>query len=236
MGKIIDIKGLTKSYHNIIVLSSVNLEIQRGGIYGLIGNNGAGKTTFMKLLLGFERSQEGEITYYDQDGNPSKKVKIGTLIEHPGLYGDMTAYQNIKVQSLALGMRLSRSDIMDLLDKVGLVNVGRKLVKAFSMGMKQRLGIAIALVGNPELLILDEPLNGLDPVGILEIRDILIKLNKEKGVTMIISSHILDELAKIATHFCILDKGKVIRDCSKESFMEECGDTPIDEYYVNLLS
>ena len=175
----------------------------------------------------------GAITLNRQAFNSS--VRIGSLIESPALYFDMTGYQNIKAKALALGVKYSKEDIEKLLQLVGLQDTGKKDVRAYSMGMKQRLGIAMALVGEPDLLILDEPINGLDPQGILEIRNLLEKIHKERNVTMVISSHILDELAKTATRFCVLNKGKIIKNCTKDEFLSDCGDNDISEYYLQLI-
>ncbi len=230
---LISVTDLKKSFGKKSILNNINLDIECGELYGLIGNNGAGKTTLLKMFCNMLKPTAGTITLNRQAFNSS--VRIGSLIESPALYFDMTGYQNIKAKALALGVKYSKEDIEKLLQLVGLQDTGKKDVRAYSMGMKQRLGIAMALVGEPDLLILDEPINGLDPQGILEIRNLLEKIHKERNVTMIISSHILDELAKTATRFCVLNKGKIIKNCTKDEFLSDCGDNDISEYYLQLI-
>ena len=230
---LISVTDLKKSFGKKSILADINLNIGQGELYGLIGNNGAGKTTLLKMFCNMLKPTAGAITLNRQAFNSS--VRIGSLIESPALYFDMTGYQNIKAKALALGVKYSKEDIEKLLQLVGLQDTGKKDVRAYSMGMKQRLGIAMALVGEPDLLILDEPINGLDPQGILEIRNLLEKIHKERNVTMVISSHILDELAKTATRFCVLNKGKIIKNCTKDEFLSDCGDNDISEYYLQLI-
>ncbi len=230
---LISVTDLKKSFGKKSILNNINLDIECGELYGLIGNNGAGKTTLLKMFCNMLKPTAGTITLNRQAFNSS--VRIGSLIESPALYFDMTGYQNIKAKALALGVKYSKEDIEKLLGLVGLQDTGKKDVRAYSMGMKQRLGIAMALVGEPDLLILDEPINGLDPQGILEIRNLLEKIHKERNVTMIISSHILDELAKTATRFCVLNKGGIIKNCTKDEFLSDCGDNDISEYYLQLI-
>jgi len=231
--ELITIKNLHKKFRSKEILSDINLTFEQGEIYGLIGNNGAGKTTLLRILCNMLQPTSGTVEFNKEA--VVSDVPIGTLINGPELYFDMTAYQNIKAKVLALNVRYSDNEIYELLNLVGLEDVGKKTVRAFSTGMKQRLGIALALVGDPDILILDEPINGLDPQGILEIRNLLSVIHKDRKVTMIISSHILDELAKISTRFCVLHKGKIIKNCTKEEFMAECGDMGIDEYYLKML-
>ncbi len=230
---LISVTDLKKSFGKKSILADINLNIECGELYGLIGNNGAGKTTLLKMFCNMLKPTAGTITLNKQAFTSS--VRIGSLIESPALYFDMTGYQNIKAKALALGVKYSKEDIEKLLEIVGLQDTGKKDVRAYSMGMKQRLGIAMALVGEPDLLILDEPINGLDPQGILEIRNLLERIHKESNVTMIISSHILDELAKTATRFCVLNKGKIIKNCTKDEFLSDCGDNDISEYYLQLI-
>lgn len=232
--ELISAKGLCKSYRRKQVLFGINFSVQSGEIYGLVGNNGAGKTTLLKLLCNMLRPTAGTVTV--NAGQFRSKVRIGALIERPAYYFDMTAYQNIEAKALALGVKYSSDDIFGLLRLVGLHDTGKKDVRAFSMGMKQRLGIALALVGEPDVLLLDEPINGLDPQGILEVRNALMNIHSERDVAMVISSHILDELAKTATRFCVLNDGMIIKECTKEQFLAECGDMAIDEYYIKLIS
>lgn len=230
---LISVTELKKSFGKKSILADINLNIGQGELYGLIGNNGAGKTTLLKMFCNMLKPTAGAITLNRQAFNSS--VRIGSLIESPALYFDMTGYQNIKAKALALNVKYTNDQINGLLQLVGLQDTGKKDVRAYSMGMKQRLGIAMALVGEPDLLILDEPINGLDPQGILEIRNLLEKIHKERNVTMIISSHILDELAKTATRFCVLNKGKIIKNCTKDEFLSDCGDNDISEYYLQLI-
>lgn len=203
-------ENLTKRFREKIAVNRVNMTIERGDIYGFIGKNGAGKTTTMKLILGLNFPDEGKIEYFG--GMPPEKArrKIGSLIEAPGLYKNCTAYENMKRFSILSGG--TDTDIRNYLNLVGLGNTGNKKAGEFSLGMRQRLGIAIALLGEPQLLILDEPINGLDPEGIKEIRDIILRLNKERGVTFLISSHLLDELAKVVTKYGIISDGVLLEE------------------------
>ncbi|MCR5618233.1 MAG: ATP-binding cassette domain-containing protein [Clostridiales bacterium] len=202
--------GLCKSYGRKPVLKDVNFTINKGDIYGLVGKNGAGKTTIMRILTGLQEPTGGFIDFgYDR----RKLGSAGTLIEMPSIYANQSAEDNLKFQYLNLGLKFDNS-IKEILELVGLQNTGSKKAGKFSLGMRQRLGIAIAMVGDPEVLVLDEPINGLDPQGIIEVRDLLLKLNREKGITIVISSHILSELAKLATRFGFIDDGHMIRECT----------------------
>ena len=221
---VIETIGLTKSFGSKLAVDHVDMHVEKGDIYGFIGRNGAGKTTAMKLILGTLRANEGTVKLFGNETNLSEaRKKIGSLVEAPGLYRNATAYENMKRFSILFGG--TDQDIKEILEFVGLANTGKKKAGAFSLGMKQRLGIAIALLGNPEILILDEPVNGLDPAGIKEIRDTIIKLNKEKGVTFLISSHLLDELAKITTRYGIINDGKLVEELSADELMSKCEDT-----------
>ena len=213
MEYVIETSGLVKRYGLKKAVNNVSIHVKKGDIYGLIGKNGAGKTTLMKLLLGLTFANRGEMKLFGSDLLNKERSKIGALIEAPGLYTGDTAYGNLKRFGILTDS--TEEEIFDILKLVGLDNVGKKKVKAFSLGMKQRLGIGIALLGSPELLILDEPVNGLDPQGIKEVRDTLLKLN-EKGVTVLISSHLLDELGKIATKFGIMRDGELVDEISAE--------------------
>lgn len=214
---------LTKQYGKQKAVDNLNLNIKRGSIYGLIGRNGAGKTTFMKMISGLAKPTSGDIKLVgnDLDISPNQQNRIGALIEAPGIYADMTAFDNMKMKAIAMGV-YNKEKINDLLTLVGLADTGRKKAGKFSLGMKQRLGIAMSMVGTPDLLILDEPINGLDPQGIIEIRNVISKLNREYDVTIIISSHILDELARIATHYAIINEGKLVLELPKEELMARC--------------
>ena len=220
MEYVIETNNLTKKFPNKLAVDHVNIHVQKGDIYGLIGKNGAGKTTTMKMILGILFPTEGEMSLFGEKDLNKDRKRIGSLIEAPGLYKNCTAFENMKRFSLLYGG--SDEEINELLEFVGLANTGTMKAGNFSLGMKQRLGLALSLLGNPEILILDEPVNGLDPAGIKEIRDIILKLNKEKGVTFVISSHLLDELGKIATRYGILNDGKLVDEVSAEELQERC--------------
>lgn len=208
MEYIIETNGLTKKFGSKVAVNKVDMHVKKGDIYGFIGANGAGKTTLMKMLLGLTRVTLGEIKLFGSTNLDTMRKRIGSLIEAPGLYKNCTAMENMKRFAILTNSRVD--EIKELLEFVGLGNVGKKKVGKFSLGMKQRLGIALALLGNPEVLILDEPINGLDPEGIKEIRDTILKLNKERGVTFLISSHLLDELSKITTRYGIINNGVLV--------------------------
>ena len=219
MEYVLETNNIEKRYGHFKALTNLNMHIPKGAIYGLIGKNGAGKTTLIRLVCGLQKATSGEYIIFGIS-NKSKKIinvrkRIGAIIETPSICLDMTAEDNLKEQYKIIGLP-SFDNLQEILKLVGLENTGKKTVKHFSLGMKQRLGIAVALVGNPDLLILDEPINGLDPEGIIEIRELILKLNIEKGITFLISSHYLDELSKIATCFGIIDKGKIIKEIAKE--------------------
>lgn len=215
---IIETSNLTKKFSNKVVVDKVSMHIRKGDIYGFIGKNGAGKTTTMKMILGLLNPSEGEIKINGSTALDKERTKIGSLIENAGLYKNCTAYENLKRFSILYGGK--DEDIKEILDLVGLGNTGKKKAGQFSLGMKQRLGLAIALLGDPDILVLDEPINGLDPQGIKEIRDIITKLNEEKGVTFLISSHILDELAKITTRYGIINGGQLVEEIDAKELIE----------------
>ena len=219
---VIETNNLTKRFPNKVAVNKVNMHIAKGAIYGLIGKNGAGKTTAMKMILGILEPTGGDMTLFGSTDLARERKRIGSLIESPGIYKNCTAYENMKRFSLIAGG--SEQEIRELLDLVGLGDVGKKKAGDFSLGMKQRLGIALSLLGSPELLILDEPINGLDPAGIKEIRDLILKLNKERGVTFMISSHLLDELGKIATDYGIINDGKLVEEISAAELTARCRD------------
>ncbi len=213
--------GLTKKFGNKTVLNNLNLSIRKGDIYGFIGPNGAGKTTAMKVILDLLSASEGAVELFGQPRSSGCLNRVGSLIESPGLYTGCTALENMK--RFAILCDATDDDIRFYLRMVGLETVGNKKVGAFSLGMKQRLGIAIALLGNPELLILDEPVNGLDPMGMRDVRDIIQFINKEKGVTFFISSHLLGELEKIANVYGIINCGMLIEEVTAEALERRCG-------------
>ena len=219
---ICETKNLSKKYKDFYALKNVNLTIPKGEIYGLVGENGAGKTTLIRLLTGLNFKSEGEIILFGHNDNLQyERSKIGCTIEMPALYKDMTASQNLEVQRIQRGIP-NKSCIADTLELIGLSNAGKKRVANFSLGMKQRLALGVALLGEPEFLILDEPVNGLDPTGIIELRELLKKLVKERETTILISSHILSELHQLATCYGFLHKGELLKQISAEKLNEEC--------------
>lgn len=213
-------KSLTKKFGSKIAVNAVDMNVAKGDIYGFIGRNGAGKTTAMKLILGLLNATEGEIELFGGEPLEKARGRIGSLIEAPGIYKNCTAYENMKRFSIIYDG--TDEDIAQLLKLVGLENTGNKKAGRFSLGMKQRLGMAIAMLGNPEFLILDEPINGLDPEGIKDIRNTVLNLNREKGVTFLISSHLLDELAKIVTRYGIINNGVLTEEISAEDLNAMC--------------
>lgn len=217
--------SLTKQYGRHKVVDAVDIHIRQGDIYGLIGRNGAGKTTILKMISGLAAPTEGSFYLFGKTGRDAYEYmsRIGTLIESPGVYPNMSAAENLRLKCLAMGVR-KKGTVVELLKTVGLENAGKKKVKKFSLGMKQRLGIALALVGDPDIVILDEPINGLDPQGIAEVRETLQKLNKEKNITFIISSHILEELSKIATNYGIIHDGILLQELTHEELLARCSE------------
>lgn len=220
---IIELDRLTKTYKTISAVQDVNLKIYKGEIFGLIGQNGAGKSTLLKMIGGLIYPSSGDIHFFNRSAghNQSLFERMGLLIENPGLFSHYSAYENLNMLAIAYGLKPRKQPIERLLQLVGLDGAHDKKVRNYSMGMKQRLGIAIALLGSPDVLILDEPINGLDPQGIAEIRNVIIELNKT-GLTIIISSHILEELSKIATKYGIIHKGKMIEVISKQDLLQQC--------------
>lgn len=216
--------NITKKYGNQVAVNNVNMTIKKGEIYGFIGQNGAGKTTLIRLITGLIHKSGGEIELLGAIGEAElnkSRTMIGSLIETPSFYTNMTARENLEVSRLVRNIP-GKKCIDEVLELVGLKDVEKKKVKNFSLGMRQRLGIANALMGNPKLLILDEPINGLDPMGIVEIRELLKKINKEKDMTILISSHILSELSELATTYGIISNGKLIEEITAEELAEKC--------------
>ena len=225
MNEILKVKGITKNYGGFKALNELNMTIPKGAIYGFVGKNGAGKTTLIRVICGLQKPTSGSYSIcgveYDNKDILKARRRMGAIVESPALYLDMTAVDNMKQQYLNIGLP-SYDGIDELLELVGLGNTGRKKVRNFSLGMRQRLGIAVALCGKPDFLILDEPINGLDPQGIIEMREMILKLNREQGVTILISSHILDELSKLATHYGFIDKGSIVREMTAKE-LEDAG-------------
>lgn len=215
--------NLTKKYKNFTALDHVNITIKKGDIYGLIGRNGAGKTTLMKTVTTLTEKTEGSFQLFENTSQEltESKRRIGCLIENPAFFANLTVVQNLKYYAIQKGI-VDQKQIDQALTLVDLTKQKKKKFKNLSLGMKQRLGIALAILDNPDFIILDEPINGLDPIGIKEICDTLKKLNEENGITLLISSHILSELYLIANHFCFIEKGKVIKELSKEELDLEC--------------
>ncbi len=220
---LLETHALTKQFRRHKAVSEIDMHIKRGAIYGFIGRNGAGKTTFLKMISGLTAPSSGDYSLFGYSGKDLSKVRsrVGCLIEEPGLYKNMSAFDNMMIKAKMFGIN-DKKYVLGLLDEVGLSDVGRKKTKNFSLGMKQRLGIALAMVGNPDFLVLDEPINGLDPQGIVEVRDMLAGLAKERNITILISSHILEELSKVCTDFGIIHKGKLLQELSQEQLMQQC--------------
>ncbi len=217
--------ALGKQYGDFQALKGLTMHIPKGAIYGIVGKNGAGKTTLIRLLAGLQRPSSGEYMLYGVSHTSKEIAKVrrrmGAVVEEPSVYQDMTAADNLKQQYRILGLP-SFEGITELLALVGLSDTGKKKVKNFSLGMRQRLGIAIALAGDPDFLVLDEPANGLDPQGIVEIRELILKLNRERQITVLLSSHILDELSRLATHYGFIDKGRMVKEISAEELEAAC--------------
>lgn len=225
MEYVLETNGLSKRYRDFTALNGLNMHIPKGSIYGFVGRNGAGKTTLIRLICGLQESTGGSFTLYGAKNTDAKieraRRRMGAVVESPAVYPDMTAEENLRQQYLVLGMP-SIDGITEVLHLVGLGDTGKKKVKNFSLGMRQRLGIAIALAGNPDFLVLDEPVNGLDPQGIIEMRELILKLNREHGITVLISSHILDELSRLATHYGFIDGGHMVKEMSAEELEMRC--------------
>lgn len=219
-------RNLTKYYNEFCALNQVNISVKRGEIYGLVGDNGAGKTTFLKLLAGQIFPSSGEVQLFGkhlpQELNAMRR-RIGVLIESPGFYPNLSVEKNLEYYRIQKGIP-DRHTVDEILEIIGLQNARKKPCKALSLGMKQRLGLGIALLGIPEFLLLDEPINGLDPSGIIEMRNLLLKLNQEKNITILISSHILSELEHIATVYGFLQNGHLLEQISAEALHEKCSD------------
>lgn len=225
MEYVLQTNALKKNFKNFNAINGLSMNVPKGSIYGFIGKNGSGKTTLFRMICGLIEPTEGEysiygISYKKKECQKSRR-RMGAVIETPSLYLEMSAEDNLKEQYNILGMP-SFDGVASLLELVGLDQTGRKKAKNFSLGMRQRLGIAIALAGNPDFLVLDEPINGLDPQGIIDMRELILKLNHEYRITVLISSHILDELARLATHFGFIDNGQIMKEISAEDLEAAC--------------
>ncbi len=227
MNYILTTDGLTKQYKHFKALDNFSMHVPKGSIYGFVGKNGAGKTTLIRLICGLQNPTSGEYLLYGKKGTDKDKTiakarrRMGAVVETPSIYQNMTARENLRQQFDILGLP-SYEGIDELLSLTGLSDTGKKKAKDFSLGMRQRLGIAIALSGDPDFLVLDEPANGLDPQGIIEIRELILKLNKERQITVLISSHILDELSRLATHYGFIDHGQMIKEISAKDLESAC--------------
>ncbi|MCM1225023.1 MAG: ATP-binding cassette domain-containing protein [Lachnospiraceae bacterium] len=225
MDYVLKANALSKNYKNFKALNGLSMNVPKGAIYGFVGKNGAGKTTLIRLICGLQEPTSGDYMLYGKKNTDKEIVKsrrrMGAVVETPSIYLDMTAEDNLKQQYRIIGLP-SFDGLTDILKLVGLDNTGKKKARNFSLGMRQRLGIAIALVGDPDFLVLDEPVNGLDPQGIIEIRELILKLNREKQITVLISSHILDELSRLATHYGFIDGGRIVKEISAEELEAAC--------------
>lgn len=225
MDYVLQTDSLTKTYKTTKALDRLTMNVERGAIYGFVGRNGAGKTTLIRLICGLQLPTEGSFTLYGcpNTGREITKARrrMGAVVETPSIYLSMTAEENLKQQYQILGLP-SCEGVGELLELVRLQNTGRKKARDFSLGMRQRLGIAVALAGDPDFLILDEPANGLDPQGIVEIRELILRLNRERQITVLISSHILDELSRLATHYGFIDGGRMVREISAKDLEASC--------------
>ncbi len=225
MEYVLQTKHLTKKYGKFYALDDLNMSVPKGSIYGFIGKNGAGKTTLIRTICGLQNPSSGSYSLYGIDNGNARiarsRRRMGAVVEVPAIYQDLTAEQNLIEQAILLGLP-TFTGVRELLSLVGLSDAGAKKAKDFSLGMRQRLGIAIALVGDPDFLVLDEPINGLDPQGIIDMRELLLKLNQERQITILISSHILDELSRLATHYGFIDRGHLIKEIDASQLKKQC--------------
>ena len=217
---VIETRGLAKAYGGRRVVDNFNMAVSPGDIYGFVGKNGAGKSTVMKMICGNAAPSAGEVVLFD--GDEAGARRIGVLIEQPGLLPNLTAYQNVMAKALALGLPNAKERSAEVLELVGLAGTGRKKARGFSLGMRQRLGLALALLGNPDVLLLDEPFNGLDPEGTRAMRNLIVRLNGERGLTVVISSHVLDQLDRMATRYGVIADGHMVRQMTAEEVAAEC--------------
>lgn len=217
--------SLCKCYGRLPAVDHLEMHVPKGAIYGFIGRNGSGKSTTLKMLCGLAYPTSGEIRLFDKpvDDDLARR-RVGALIEETGAYPTLSGRENLILKAVAMGLTDEKRRADEMLGLVGLGTAGGKKVKKYSMGMKRRLGIALALLGSPDLLLLDEPLNGLDPEGILQLRALLLRLNRENGVTIVVSSHILGELEKISTHYGILQNGRMAAELSAAELQKKCRD------------
>lgn len=226
MDYVLTANAVSKQYRNFKALHNFSMRVPKGAIYGFVGKNGAGKTTLIRLICGLQEPTAGEYTLYgikSTEGELTKaRRRMGAVVENPSIYLNMTAVENLEEQYRVLGLP-SSDTILELLKLVRLEHTGKKKAKNFSLGMRQRLGIAIALCGDPDFLVLDEPANGLDPQGIVEMRELILRLNRERQITVLMSSHILDELARLATHYGFIDRGRMVKEINSSELERACG-------------
>lgn len=248
----IEARGLCKAYRGRNVVDGLDMHVTRGDIYGFVGRNGAGKSTTMKMICGMIRPTAGEVLLFDrpsidasgeapESSTSTGAVRIGALVENPGLYPNMTALENMRCKAMALGLVDSVAEIEQLLCIVGLDAAGKKPTKRYSLGMKQRLGLALAMLGSPDVLLLDEPMNGLDPEGVREMRNLIIRLNEQRGIAVVISSHVLDQLGRMATRYGVINAGRMVCEMTADDVTQACGDylvvrTADPERTIALLS
>ena len=222
---VIQTMGLSKRYKDNWAVDRLDLRVEQGDIYGFIGRNGAGKSTTLKLLCGLAQPTQGEALIFGKPIQDSvARRRVGALIEQPGLYPDLSGRENLRLYAVLLGLDNPPQQVDEILETVGLSPKEKKPVKHYSMGMKQRLGVGLALLGGPDLLLLDQPINGLDPEGIREMRELLLRLNRERGLTLLISSHILGELSKIATRYGIIQQGRMVEQITAGELAQKCTD------------
>lgn len=239
MDIVLETKNLTKKYNSKSVVDHISMTIHKGDIYGFIGKNGAGKTTLIRMVCGLAKPTEGSLKLFESQDLIQSRAKLGTVIESPALFPNMTARENLMVQCKLQGIT-DYNKIDEILEMVGLDDTQKKKTKHFSLGMRQRLAIALALIGEPKLLILDEPTNGLDPEGIKEIRELIVKLNHDYNITVLISSHILSELSKFATRYGIIHHGRLIEEFTEEELWKRCisengRDADLEEYFLKAI-
>lgn len=221
METVLKTTNLSKRFGKKYAVENVSISVARGDIYGFIGENGAGKTTVMRMVCGLASPSSGEISLFGSSQLNEQRKKMGSTIENPALYPNLTAYENMEAQRLLLGIK-EKNIIEELLELAGISATGRKKAKDFSLGMKQRLMIALSLLGSPDFLVLDEPTNGLDPMGIKEVRDFMYRLNEARGITILVSSHILGELEKIATRYGVISHGKIVDEFNSDELVKRC--------------
>ena len=222
---VIQTMGLSKRYKDRWAVDRLDLRVEQGDVYGFIGRNGAGKSTTLKLLCGLARPTQGEALVFGKPiRDPVARRRVGALIEQPGLYPDLSGRENLRLYAALLGLDSPERQVDQILETVGLSPKEKKQVRHYSMGMKQRLGVGLALLGGPDLLLLDEPINGLDPEGIREMRELLLRLNRERGLTILVSSHILGELGKIATRYGIIQEGRMVEQVTASELEQKCTD------------